>query len=59
MWTGLVHTAYSGDLFSFFAFDAALASERARLAALIGEEAEPLVHLFGTVARHGLWGWAE
>jgi hypothetical protein len=54
--TGLVHTAYSGDLFSFFAFDAALASERARLAQLIGEEAEPLVHLFGTVARHEFVG---
>ena len=54
--TGLVHTAYSGDLFSFFAFDAALASERSRLAALIGEEAEPLVHLFGTVARHEFVG---
>ena len=51
-----VHTAYSGDLFSFFAFDAALASERSRLAALIGEEAEPLVHLFGTVARHEFVG---
>ena len=54
--TGLVHTAYSGDLFSFFAFDAALSSERARLAQLIGEEAEPLVHLFGTVARHEFVG---
>ncbi|CAH0376204.1 unnamed protein product [Pelagomonas calceolata] len=54
--TGLVHTAYSGDLFSFFAFDAALSSERSRLAALIGEEAEPLVHLFGTVARHEFVG---
>ena len=54
--TGLVHTAYSGDLFSFFAFDAALASERSRLAQLIGEEAEPLVHLFGTVARHEFVG---
>jgi hypothetical protein len=53
---GLVHTAYSGDLFSFFAFDAALSSERARLAQLIGEEAEPLVHLFGTVARHEFVG---
>ena len=53
---GLVHTAYSGDLFSFFAFDAALSSERARLAQLIGEDAEPLVHLFGTVARHEFVG---
>ena len=54
--TGLVHTAYSGDLFPFFAFDAALSSERARLAQLIGEEAEPLAHLFGTVARHEFVG---
>jgi len=53
---GLVHTAYSGDLFSFFAFDAALSSERARLAQLIGDEAEPLVYLFGTVARHEFVG---
>ena len=54
--TGLVHTAYSGDLFSFFAFDAALESERARLASLIGAEAEPLVHSFGTLARHEFVG---
>lgn len=53
---GLVHTAYSGDLFSFFAYDAKLSSERARLADLIGEEAEPLVHLFGTIARHEFVG---
>jgi hypothetical protein len=53
---GLFHTAFSGDLFQFFLWDAADASERAILADIIGPEAEHLVWLFGTVNRGAICG---
>lgn len=49
--TGLVHTAYSGDLFQFFLFDANKEEERAELRDIIGHKAEKLTYLFGTVNR--------
>ena len=49
--TGLVHTAYSGDLFQFFLFDANKDEERAELRGILGEEAEALTYLFGTINR--------
>jgi len=52
--TGLVHTAYSGDLFQFFLFDANKEEERAELRDIIGEKGEVLTYLFGTVNRGGL-----
>jgi hypothetical protein len=52
--TGLVHTAYSGDLFQFFLFDANKEEERAELREILGEKGEALTYLFGTVNRGGL-----
>lgn len=52
--TGLVHTAYSGDLFQFFLFDANKEDDRNQLRDIIGTEAEALTYLFGTVNRGGL-----
>ncbi len=49
--TGLVHTAYSGDLFQFYLFDSNDSGERAIVRDLLGEEAEALTYLFGTVDR--------
>lgn len=49
--TGLVHTAYSGDLFQFYLFDANKEEERAELREIIGGKAEKLTYLFGTVNR--------
>uniref|UniRef100_A0A7S1FWQ6 DUF6817 domain-containing protein n=1 Tax=Corethron hystrix TaxID=216773 RepID=A0A7S1FWQ6_9STRA len=49
--TGLLHTAYSGDLFQFYLYDAASSSDRAKVASVIGSEAEALTWLFGTVNR--------
>jgi len=51
---GLVHTAYSGDLFQFFLFDANKEEERAELREILGEKGEALAYLFGTVNRGGL-----
>lgn len=48
---GLIHTGYSGDLFQFFLFDSNSEDERQKLRDIIGEEAEALVYLFGTVNR--------
>jgi hypothetical protein len=52
--TGLVHTAYSGDLFQFFLFDANKDEERDELRDILGEKAEALTYLFGTINRGGL-----
>jgi hypothetical protein len=52
--TGLVHTAYSGDLFQFYLFDANLEEERDDLCSILGTPAEALTYLFGTVNRGGL-----
>eukprot|EP00545_Synedropsis_sp_CCMP1620_P002847 CAMPEP_0119004998 /NCGR_PEP_ID=MMETSP1176-20130426/1471_1 /TAXON_ID=265551 /ORGANISM="Synedropsis recta cf, Strain CCMP1620" /LENGTH=482 /DNA_ID=CAMNT_0006956761 /DNA_START=230 /DNA_END=1678 /DNA_ORIENTATION=- len=57
--TGLVHTAYSGDLFQFYLFDATSDSDRSDLRAILGEPAEALTHLFGTVNRGGLCDFAS
>lgn len=57
--TGLVHTAYSGDLFQFYLFDANKQSDRAELRGILGEEAEALTYLFGTVNRGGLCDFAK
>jgi len=48
---GLLHTAYSGDLFYFALARSEVAEDRAALRALVGPEAERLVHLFGAVHR--------
>ena len=52
--TGLVHTAYSGDLFQFYLFDSNDAGQRDIVRDLLGEEAEALTYLFGTVNRGNL-----
>jgi len=56
---GLFHTAYSGDLFRFFLFDASAGDERAQLRAVVGSDAEQLTWLFGTVHRGALLGLRE
>ena len=56
---GLFHTAYSGDLFSFFLWDATNATERAELRGMIGDDAEQLTFLFGTILRSKLLGLHE
>jgi hypothetical protein len=48
---GLLHTAYSGDLFFFALARSESAQDRATLQALVGVDAERLVHLFGAVHR--------
>jgi hypothetical protein len=53
---GLFHTAFSGDLFQFFLWDASEPAERAVLVDIIGPAAERLVWLFGTVNRGALCG---
>lgn len=56
---GLFHTAYSGDLFQFYVWDAAAAEQRAELHAIVGGESEYLTWLFGTVRRGRLLGLAD
>jgi len=51
---GLFHTGFSGDLFQFAFFDATSEVHRAELRKIIGEEAERLVYLFGTIDRGSL-----
>ena len=53
---GLFHTAFSGDLFQFYVYDAANATDRAELRSTIGTAAERLTWLFGTVHRGELLG---
>ena len=53
---GLFHTAYSGDLFRFFVYDAENGAHRKELSGLIGAEGEALTWLFGTVHRGALLG---
>lgn len=53
---GLFHTAFSGDLFQFYVYDAANSTERAELRSSVGEEAEALTWTFGTVYRGRLLG---
>jgi len=53
---GLFHTAYSGDLFQFYVFDAGNDTERGMLRAIIGDSAEHLTWLFGTTHRGALLG---
>ena len=48
---GLFHTAYSGDLFSFFYWDAANESHRRELSEVVGHAAEEMIWHFGTVHR--------
>lgn len=49
--TGLVHTGFSGDLFSFYLYDANKQEERAALRDILGEPSEALTYLFGTINR--------
>ena len=51
---GMTHTAYGGDLFQFFLWDSL--NQRDSLQAIIGEEAEALTILFGTINRGQLGG---
>lgn len=55
--TGMVHTAYSGDLYQFFLWDAV--QDRSSLQSIIGEEAEALTYLFGTINRGMLGGFGD
>ena len=48
---GLFHTAFSGDAFIFHFFESHSDEDRAALRAVVGTEAERLVHLFGTMDR--------
>ena len=48
---GLFHTGYSGDLFGFYVWDASSMADRSELLNIVGEEAEHLTWLFGTVHR--------
>jgi hypothetical protein len=57
--TGLVHTAYSGDLFQFYLFDANSQDERQELRDILETPAEALTYLFGTVHRGGLCDFAS
>jgi hypothetical protein len=57
--TGLVHTAYSGDLFQFFLFDSNIDDDRSALRTILGEKAEALTYLFGTVDRGSLCQFKE
>lgn len=52
--TGLVHTAYSGDLFQFYLYDSNKDEDRAQVRSLLGEKAEALTYLFGTINRNPL-----
>lgn len=52
--TGLVHTAYSGEVFQFYLLDAASKSDRSKLRAIVGDEGEALAYLFGTIKRGAL-----
>jgi len=53
---GLMHTAYSGDLFQFYAFKADCDQDRAKVRSVLGKEGEALTWLFGTINRAKLWG---
>jgi len=48
---GLLHTTYSGDLFYFALARSENLADRAAIRALVGEEAERLVHQFGALHR--------
>jgi hypothetical protein len=56
---GLFHTGYSGDLFSFYVWDAVDDAQRSELGALIGAEAEALTWLFGTIHRGAIVGLSD
>eukprot|EP00977_Amphora_coffeiformis_P017245 scaffold5533_cov159-Amphora_coffeaeformis.AAC.1 len=51
---GMTHTAYGGDLFQFFLWDSL--NDRESLQSLIGNDAEGLTYLFGTINRGQLGG---
>jgi len=55
----LVHTAYSGDLFMFYLFDSNSESDRETVKELLGEDAEALTYLFGTIDRGSLFHFKE
>jgi hypothetical protein len=57
--TGLVHTAYSGELFQFYLLDAASKSDRAKLRGIVGDDGEALSYLFGTIQRGLLCDFAS
>lgn len=48
---GMLHTTYSGDLFYFALARSERGEDRAEIRQLIGEEAERLVHMFGSLHR--------
>ncbi|MGK3744598.1 MAG: hypothetical protein ACI90V_011458, partial [Bacillariaceae sp.] len=48
---GLLHTAYSGDLFQFYLYDSNNEDDRNEVKDLLGEQAEALTYLFGTIHR--------
>jgi hypothetical protein len=48
---GLLHTAYSGDLFQFFLWDATQKEQREQVGSIVGAAAEDLIYKFGTIDR--------
>jgi len=57
--TGLLHTAYSGDLFQFYIFRGESEEDREKVRDIIGLESEKLTWLFGTVNRGRLCGFGD
>mmetsp|Transcript_18361 Transcript_18361/g.25897 ORF Transcript_18361/g.25897 Transcript_18361/m.25897 type:complete len:451 (+) Transcript_18361:467-1819(+) len=56
---GLLHTAYSGDLFQFYIFKGEDEDDRNKVRDIIGEKSEALAWLFGTVNRGRLCGFGD
>ena len=57
---GLVHTAYGGDVFSFYLFNEQdSAAARERLKKVVGVQAEALIHMYGTIHRAELCNLQE
>ena len=55
---GLVHTAYSGEVFQFYLLDATSSADRAKLRGIVGDAGESLSYLFGTIQRGVLCNFA-
>jgi hypothetical protein len=56
---GLVHTAYGGDVFSFYLFNEQDTAARERVKKVVGSRAEALIHMYGTIHRGELCNLKE
>jgi hypothetical protein len=56
---GLVHTAYGGDVFSFYLFNEQDTAARERVKNVVGSQAEALIHMYGTIHRGELCNLKE